>query len=118
MTTTRPRIPARLGGVLPILGLVIVAALLGYLVGSRSSATIRTGRADSADGAISIVTDDWTYSVPLDGVMWTDRLNSLHESGRPDCLPPAASPLQVRFGSVDVTVDGSTWRPVVWIDCR
>jgi len=118
MTSTRPRLRDRLGGVLPILGLVIAASLAGYLVGSRSSATIRTGQAHSADGAISIVTDDWAYSVPLDGVMWTDRLNSLHESGRPDCLPPAAAPIQVRFASVEVTVDESTWRPVVWVDCR
>ena len=101
-----------------VLGIVIVAGLAGYVFGSRSSLSIQTGRADSAEGAISITTADWTYGVPLDGVMWTDRLNRIHESGRPECLAPDVAPLQVRFAAIQVTVNDSTWRPVVWIDCR
>lgn len=117
MASTRTTVSPRLGGILLVVALV-VAGIAGYLVGSRSSATVLTGRADSAEGAISITTADWTYGVPLEGVMWTDRLNTLHESGRPECLAPDIAPFQVRFAAVQVTVNDSTWRPVVWIDCR
>ena len=118
MASTRTTVSSRLGWLLPVLGVVVVAGLTGYMVGWRSSAVIQTGRADSAEGAISITTADWTYGVPLDGVFWTDRLNTLHESGRPECLAPGVHSFEVRFAAVQVTVNESTWRPVVWIDCR
>jgi hypothetical protein len=118
MASTRTTVSPRLRGLLLVVALVVVAGSAGYLFGSRSSATVLTGRADSAEGAISITTADWTYGVPLDGVMWTDRLNRLHESGRPECLAPDVASFQVRFAAVEVTVNDSTWRPVVWIDCR
>jgi len=118
MASTRTTVSPRPRGVLLVVALVVAAGVGGYLFGSRSSATIQTGRADSAEGAISITTADWTYGVPLDGVMWTDRLNSLHESGRPECLAPDVASFRVRFAAVQVTVNDSTWRPVVWIDCR
>ena len=104
-------------GAMPLVILVVVAVAAGYFVAARSSATIRTGRADAAEGAISILTDDWTYGVPVGGVAWTDKTGSWHEDGRPDCLPPGAAS-QIRFASVETTIDGTTWRPVVWVDCR
>ena len=118
MASGRMTVTPRRRGLLLVVALAVVAGVAGFLFGSRSSATVLTGRADSAEGAISITTADWTYGVPLDGVMWTDRLNTLHESGRPECLAPDVAPFQVRFAAVQVTVNDSTWRPVVWIDCR
>jgi predicted small lipoprotein YifL len=78
---------------------------------------IQTGRADAGETAISISTDDWTYGVPSDGVTWIDKDGSLHDTGRPDCLAPGVS-RQIRFAAVQVTVQGSTWRPVIWVSCR
>ena len=81
-------------------------------------AEVLTGQAHSADGAISIETGEWTYAVPLDGVQWVDAEGVWHDNGRPECLPPAAQPLPVTFAAVEVTIEGTTWRPVVWVDCQ
>jgi len=113
------------------LGMVLVAALVAALVGACQSEVpatdnvsdnhaapeIQVGRADAAEGAISITTAEWTYAVPLDGVTWVDAAGTIHDSGRPDCLAPGAS-RQVRFAAVEVTIAGSRWRPVVWISCQ
>ena len=96
-----------------------VAVAVGLALGTTHPAvTIHTAVPSSAEGAISIEADGWTYSVPLDGVMWWDSTNSRHDSGRPTCLPPTGATRPVTFGSVEVTVNGTTWRPVVWVDCR
>ena len=94
-----------------------IATLVACAPGTGSSAIIQTGTAQSAEGAISIQTDDWTYAMPLDNVMWIDRATTVHDRGRPDCLPPGVSRL-TRFAYVEVTIEDSTWRPVVWVDCR
>ena len=107
----------RIRGALPFVILIAIALAAGYVIATRSSATIRTGRADAAEGAISISTDDWTYGVPVGGVAWTDKTGSWHEDGRPDCLQPGTTH-QIRFASVEATVAEITWRPVVWVDCR
>ena len=101
---------------------VILAAVLlavGFGVGTwRAGTRMETGRADSkAHGGGSIITEGWTYGFGPD-VMWIDTGNSWHDNGTPDCLPPLSSVEGVRFAWVEVTVEGSTWRPVVWIDCR
>jgi hypothetical protein len=102
-----------------VIGGLLAVATAGCDVGiGRAPVTIHTGEAGSAEGAISIEADGWTYSVPLDGVMWVDTLNSWHESGRPDCLPPTGATRPVTFGAVDVSVEGVQWRPVVWVSCR
>jgi hypothetical protein len=81
------------------------------------SPEIQTGRADAADNAISISTSDWTYNVGLDGVRWTDAAGVTWDSGRPSCLAPGVS-RDVRFAAVETTVEGITWRPVVWVSCQ
>ncbi len=81
-------------------------------------AEILTGIAHSAEGAISIEAGGWTYGVPLDGVQWTDANGAWHESGRPECLPPAEETIPVTFAAMEVTVEGVTWRPVVWVSCE
>ena len=105
-------------GVLAVVALV--AALGGYLVGTnRSVVSIYTGKAHSMQAQISITGEDgWVYGVPLD-VHWTDASGVWHEGDRPVCLPPVgdvAAP--VTFAATHVTVNGMTWRPVVWVSCR
>jgi hypothetical protein len=84
-----------------------------------SNVSFHTGISSAAEGAISIEADGWTYAVPLDGVTWIDAAGTWHhDGGRPDCLAADAPAHQVRFAAVEVTVEGATWRPVVWVDCR
>lgn len=99
---------------------VLVVAVIGsFLVGTmRPAVSIHTAVPSSAEGAISIETGGWTYGVPLEGVDWIDSSNTWHDKGRPECLPPTGTTRPVTFGSVEVTVQGVTWRPVVWVDCR
>jgi hypothetical protein len=79
---------------------------------------VREGRADvNGDGtALSIETPEWTYGGSF-GFEWIDAGGARHDRGTPDCLPPGASRM-VRFAATEVTVDGSTWRPIVLVDCR
>jgi hypothetical protein len=105
-------------GLSTVAALVIVALVIGFAAATLRSAThIQTGRADStAGGGGSITTEDWTYGFGAN-VMWLDINNSWHDRGVPDCLPLLSSVYDVRFAWTEVTVEGSTWRPVVWIDC-
>ena len=97
---------------------VVVAVGVWLLVSAiRPAVSIHTAVPSSAEGAISIEADGWTYGVPLDGVRWVDASNTWHDDGRPACLAASATS-PVTFGAVEVTVDGTTWRPVVWVDCR
>ena len=82
-----------------------------------SGVRILTGRADPTETGGSIETGEWTYGLPVNDVMWMDAKGTWHEDGRPECLPAGAS-RQIRFAAVEVTIEESTWRPVVWIDCR
>jgi hypothetical protein len=113
------RLDVRLAiGVLAVVALV--AALGGYLAGSnRSGVSIYAGKAYSTQGQIAITAKDgWVYNVPLD-VHWTDAGGVWHEGDRPVCLPPVGEvPAPVTFAATQVTVNGMTWRPVVWVSCR
>ena len=97
--------------------LIALVAIAFYVGTTRPAVAIHTAVPSSAEGAISIDADGWTYSVPLDGAQWVDAAG-WHESGRPSCLPPEGTNVAVRFGSIEVTVEGTAWRPVVWVDCR
>jgi hypothetical protein len=118
-TQLSTRLDLRLAiGVLAVVA--TVAALGGYLVGTnRSGVSIHTGKAHSVQAQISITGEDgWVYSVPLD-VNWTDANGLWHEGDRPVCLPPVGDvPAPVTFAATQVTVNGMTLRPVVWVSCR
>jgi hypothetical protein len=68
-------------------------------------------------GGGSISTDGWTYGFAAD-IEWIDARDTWHEDGPPECLPPPSSVEDVTFAWVEATIEGMTWRPVVWIDCR
>ena len=75
-----------------------------------------SGTADSAEGAILVEADSHTYDIPLD-VNWTGVDGVWHSGDRPECLPPDVQ-VPIRFAWVEVTVENSTWRQVLWVDCR
>lgn len=77
---------------------------------------VLTGRADGASDGLTIETADWSYGGGF-GFRWVDATGSIHDGGRPDCVPEGGSRM-VRFAATEVTVEGSTWRPIVWLDCR
>ena len=108
-----------------LIGLIAATVLLAACSFSTDSPTdvpgsslvILSGRADPTETGGSIETGEWTYALPVNDVPWIDELGTRHEDGRPDCLQPGVS-RQIRFAAVEVTIEDSTWRPVVWIDCR
>jgi hypothetical protein len=104
--------------ILPIAAGLILAgcATVGGDRGTSSNVTFHTGVPSSAEGAISVEADGWTYSIPLD-VLWVDAQGVVHDGDRPACLPPEGATGAVRFASVDVTVEGTSWRQVVWVAC-
>ena len=106
------------GAVLVAAGLVAAALLAGCSAGPVSP-DVQSGRADvNSDGSGgSLVTSDWTYSLPTTGVTWVDRQGGLHDGGRPECLAPGTS-TDVTFAAVEVRVGAATWRTVVWVSCQ
>lgn len=106
--------------VIGALAVAILAAAGGYLAGAhRDTVSIHAGKAYSTPFQISITGEDgWVYDVPLD-MTWIDANGTWHQGSRPDCLPPSgelAGP--ITFAAGEVTGNGETWRPVVWVSCR
>ena len=99
----------------------IAAVFLGAcLAGSaNSNVTVRSGTAYVTDYQASIIGDGdgWVYDLPSN-VSWTDSSGTWHEGGQPSCLPDAGKTGPVKFAATEVTVNGFTWRPVVWISCQ
>jgi hypothetical protein len=96
--------------------LVVVGGLAGYVSGERHSpVTVHTGVAYSTSDQIEVTANGWVYNVPLK-VEWFSADGTMNDGSRPACLQPGTrSPVQ--FGSVTVTVQDKTWRPVVWVKC-
>ena len=104
---------------LRLVAVAILSLAAGFFIGSRQAGPhVETGRAQTNGvGGGSIITDGWTYGFSAD-VAWTDANGSQHEGGPVECLPPLSSVEGVKFAWVEVQVEGTGWRPVVWIDCR
>lgn len=101
------------------LAIAALAFAAGYAVAAwRSSPQMATGTAYAAEDQISVEADDFTYATPVD-VIWTDANGTVHHGDRPGCLPPSGDPItDVRFAYVEASIEGASWRPVVWVDCR
>ncbi len=101
---------------------LLVALALGFAVGSAWTArhntdTWHTGLARTGVRQISVEYDGWTYGASDSVPEWIDRQGTVHDAGWPDCLRGPGRNVQIRFQAREVTVDGSTWRPIVAIDC-
>jgi len=112
-------LPLWLRRAVPILvGLFLLAGVAGYAIGaSHSTTTIHRAMVHSMGTISSEPIDGWTYGIPLD-LAWTDASGSYHDHGRPDCLPQSGLVGPITFASVETSVGGVTWRPVVWVSCR
>jgi hypothetical protein len=95
----------------------VVAGVLGYVFGEAGRQTVitRTGVAYSSATQAIVHTGGWSYNIPLD-VPWTDTQGTLHDGGRPSCLP-AYRRASIVFGTVNITLAGATMRSVVWVRC-
>lgn len=109
----------RTNGIAAVVSTVALALFAAGCTGQgNSNVSIHTGTAYAGNNEVTIQGDDgWSYSVPPD-VEWTDSAGTWHQGDRPACLPASGGSGRVTFGSTQVTVDGVTWRPVVWISCR
>jgi hypothetical protein len=101
------------------LGLV---AGLAFLSGDRHGrrTTVLTGIAYVGLNEATVTVAGWSYGILGTGnLTWFDRQGTAHDSGWPSCLRGIGRRVPITFGAVPVTSpDGSSWRQVVWVDCR
>lgn len=100
---------------------VAVSLVVGILIGLSWPSSIGNDEWHTGTGAVgtdqvSIDYDGWTYGVES-SVAWIDAQGTWHDGGWPTCLRQQGS-RTVRFQARSVTVDDTTWRPIVAIDCR
>jgi hypothetical protein len=96
-----------------------LAAVLGFAVGEHHQPrmTVLRGVAYVGVDEASVVVGGWAYGIDGTGnLSWVDAQGTIHTNGWPACLTPGNDP--ITFGEVPVTLDGATWRQVVWVDCR
>jgi hypothetical protein len=100
------------------IGLLALGFASGVSWSSRHNAdTWYSGLAHTGSRQISVDHEGWTYGASDSVPAWIDRRGTLHEAGWPDCLRGPGRQVTVRFQAREVKVDGTTWRPVVAIDC-
>lgn len=125
---TKQRVPVRL---LAWIAVTIALGVVAFLVGHRGTSSTVTvtgpGIADLGIGAGTAYVGaneslnrqpyGFAYSIPQ-GISWTDANGSLHDGGRPTCLPPAQG---VRVKDIEAvqfsTPGGVTTGTVLWVQC-
>jgi hypothetical protein len=115
-----------------IVAAVIVLAVftaVGYVVGAdvterrHNLGGWHTGTAHVGSHVITIEYDGWAYGADGSVETWIDSKGELHGAGWPACLRlgPGGTPIHdvpIRFAAHEVSLDGTTWRPILGIDCR
>lgn len=105
--------------VIAFLVLCLVAGgtfLAGKRQGNRT--TVLTGMAYTGINEATVTVAGWSYGIS-GNVTWLDSQGTEHVGGWPSCLRSVGRRVQITFGAVPVTApDGSSWRQVVWVDCR
>jgi len=100
--------------------LLAAVALTAFLAGEHQPRpfTVLTGTATVGDHEATVIVAGWAYGIE-GSVMWVDQQGSLHDEGWPSCLSTPGRTVPISFGEVPVTAqDGTSWRQVVWVDCR
>ena len=109
--STSVRLVALVGG---------LALLCGMAIGAKWSFVSddgwHTGQGYAGLNQVSVEYKGWTYGAGA-SVPWIDAAGSWHEGGWPPCLQRLKNQ-PVRFQARSVTVDNTSWRPIVAIDCR
>jgi hypothetical protein len=101
--------------------LVVVAVFFaGTWMGRHQaeSGAWHSGRGQVGIREVSIDYHGWTYGVSGSVPTWRDAAGTWRDDGWPSCLRPVGHSLEVRFQARTVTVEGTTWRPIVAIDCQ
>jgi hypothetical protein len=113
-TTGQPKLTRRHAYVFVVLGLLVLA----FLVGTRYPHTVEMSvLCDTTSEEVRCHDDDgFLLHVSDDGV-WQDA-NHIWRSGRPDCLKGTGDDVgPVTLGVVEGGDDGMAWRQVVWVGC-
>jgi hypothetical protein len=98
-------------------------AFLAFLAGEHHQhpVAVLSGVADvGGDHTASVIVagSSWVYGISGVG-QWVDQQGQTHAGGWPACLSTPGKTVPVTFGWIPVTApDGSSWRQVVWVDCR
>ncbi len=106
-----------------VVALVVLCLIAGlaFLAGERqgSRPTVLTGIAYVGQNEASVTVAGWSYGIVGTGnLTWFDGQGTAHTSGWPSCLRGVGH-VRITFGAVPVTApNGSSWRQVVWVDCR
>jgi len=105
-----------------VVAFVVLCVIAGatFLVGERQGnrATVLTGMAYTGINEATVTVAGWSYGISRN-VTWFDSQGTEHVGGWPSCLRSVGTRVPITFGAVPVTApDGSSWRQVVWVDCR
>ena len=112
------RLVVRTGSAVIVVCLVAAAA---FVAGERHqrNVTVLRGVAYVGIHEATIMVAGWEYGIQGTSVPWVDGQGTLHEGSWPSCLPGPGKRVPVTFGEIPVTSpDGTSWRQVVWVDCR
>ena len=104
------------------IGLGVVLLIGGVLLGAgwERSQDVEWMHERASFGSSKVVTidyDGWSYGARDSIPYWIDMDGVEHEGGWPDCLRGSGSSW-VRFAATEVTIEGTTTRPIVAVDCR
>lgn len=101
-----------------VVGMLLGAAAVFLLDSQDAEVEHLTGTAQVGQRVASIESNGTFYGVS-ESVAWIDASGSDNEDGWPTCLGEAGNVVSVRFGAVTGELpDGSSYRSVVYVDCR
>ena len=105
-----------------VVGFVVLCLIVcgAFLAGERQGnrTTVLTGTAYTGISEATVTVAGWSYGIS-GNVPWFDSQGTEHIGGWPSCLRGVGRRVPITFGAVPVTApDGTSWRQVVWVDCR
>ena len=105
-----------------IAAVIAAACLIAFLASvagehQQRPVTVLSGIATVGDHEATVAVAGWYYGIE-GNIVWFDQ-EGMHDGSWPACLSGPGRTVPVTFGEVPVTApDGSSWRQVVWVDCR
>ncbi len=102
-----------------ILGGLLVAGVIGYVIGHGSSRTItvRTGTVYETSNEGTANADGFNYRLPAPAnISWVDSEGTIHDGIQPPCIHLGKAS-RVVFATVTYPVAGATQGTVLWVRC-